>query len=136
MKTISGGGSQLGDHRTHRLDGGLKDLGRARAHDEVRGEALTILERIGADDRVRVRFWIAPSGPAIMPSPRRAGTVSDSILVPVFKVGAMASIIAWRTDGTPAITCTLPMRKPGALETIFSIRSRHRGCGPCACGLR
>jgi hypothetical protein len=31
-------------------------------------------------------------------------------------VGTTLSSMAWKIDGTPAITCTLPMRKPGATE--------------------
>ncbi|MNY64368.1 hypothetical protein D3C86_2014640 [compost metagenome] len=33
----------------------------------------------------------------------------------------IASSIAWNTCGTPAITCTLPMAKPGAVETGLGI---------------
>ena len=61
------------------------------------------------------------------PSRQSARTVSDSILMPVFSVGATSSSIACMIDGTPAITCTLPMRKPGAADTLLRMRSAPAG---------
>ena len=66
-------------------------------------------------------FWISPSGPPMMPSPNGHCTVADSSFVPVFSVGTTLSSMAWKIDGTPAMTWTLPMRKPGAIETGLSI---------------
>ena len=72
-------------------------------------------------------FWISASGPPIKPSPNGQCTVAESILVPVFSVGTTLSSMAWKIDGTPAMTWTLPMRKPGAIETGLSIWSAPRG---------
>ncbi len=41
--------------------------------------------------------------------------------------GATSSIIARMTMGTPAITKTLPIRNPGAVETLFLIRLAPSG---------
>ncbi len=51
----------------------------------------------------------------------RAGTVTDRSLAPVLSVGTTLSSIAWKIDGTPAITWTLPILKPGATETGLSM---------------
>ena len=72
-------------------------------------------------------FWISPSGPPIRPSPNGHCTVADSSFVPVRSVGTTLSSIAWKIEGTPAMTCTLPMRKPGAVEIGLSICSAPRG---------
>ena len=53
--------------------------------------------------------------------------VSDSIFTPVCSIGVAASSIACMIDGTPAITITLPMRKPGAPDCLFSTRSAPAG---------
>ena len=55
------------------------------------------------------------------PSLRPAASERDSIFRPVASRGASASIIACMIDGTPAMTWTLPIVKPGAFETEFSI---------------
>ncbi len=72
-------------------------------------------------------FWISASGPPITPSPSGQGTVALSSRVPVASVGSTLSSMAWKIAGTPAITWTLPMRKPGATETGLSIGSAPSG---------
>ena len=53
--------------------------------------------------------------------------VSDSIFTPVLSFGATSSSIACMIDGTPAITMTLPIQKPGAPDTLLSTRSAPCG---------
>src|ERR1700688_2261514 len=53
--------------------------------------------------------------------------VSTSITAPVFIDLTAKSSMACMTAGTPARTNTLPMRKPGAREIGFSMRSAPRG---------
>ena len=53
--------------------------------------------------------------------------MADSILVPALSVGTTLSSMAWKIAGTPAMTWTLPIRKPGATETGLSIWSAPRG---------
>ena len=48
------------------------------------------------------------------PSRALARTNSESIRTPDFSLGATMSIIACMIEGTPAITMTLPILKPGA----------------------
>src|SRR6266403_2155919 len=57
---------------------------------------------------------ISRRGPPMSPSLALARTESDSIRTPDFSFGATMSIIACMIDGTPAITMTLPILKPGA----------------------
>src|SRR6188474_2491176 len=59
---------------------------------------------------------IARSGPPISPSREFARTVSDSIRTPDFSFGATMSIIACMIEGTPAMTMTLSILKPGAIR--------------------
>ena len=53
--------------------------------------------------------------------------VSTRMAAPVFIVFTAKSSIACMTAGTPAMTYTLPMRKPGASEIGFSISSAVAG---------
>ena len=62
-----------------------------------------------------------------MPSPTRAGIASDSMRRPPFSVGASASSMARMITGTPAMTWTLPILKPGAALTALTIRSAPSG---------
>src|SRR6266478_3459030 len=56
---------------------------------------------------------ISRKGPPMSPSLALARTDSDSIRTPDFSFGATMSIIACMIEGTPAITMTLPILKPG-----------------------
>ena len=62
---------------------------------------------------------MAPSSVPTSPSLASARMVSDSSLAPVFSFGATSSSIACMIEGTPAITITLPIQKPGAPDTLF-----------------
>ena len=98
------------------------------ARDEVGAEAAVAAERIAADRR--------PSG-----APRRSGRAArrsrpragrraasrESSGRPPVSRGSSPATIASKTAGTPAITCTLPSEKPGALETGLSISAAPVG---------
>ena len=67
------------------------------------------------------------------PSRALARTVSDSIRLPVFSLGATSSSIACMIEGTPAITMTLPIQKPGAPDGLVVDQvGALRGCASCA----
>ena len=53
--------------------------------------------------------------------------MSDSIRTPDFSFGATMSIIACMIEGTPAITMTLPILKPGARMVALWISSAPSG---------
>ena len=46
---------------------------------------------------------------------------------PILSLGATSSSIACMIEGTPAITITLPIQKPGAPDTLLRMRSAHLG---------
>jgi hypothetical protein len=56
-----------------------------------------------------------------------ARTVSESMRTPILSLGATSSSIACMIEGTPAITITLPIQKPGAPDTLLRIRSAPSG---------
>ena len=56
-----------------------------------------------------------------------ARTDSDSILAPVLSFGVTYSSIACMICGTPAMTMTLPIQKPGAAEILLSTNSAPCG---------
>ena len=62
---------------------------------------------------------MAPSSVPTSPSLASARIVSDRSLAPVFSFGATSSTIACMIDGTPAMTITFSIQKPGAPETLF-----------------
>ena len=51
----------------------------------------------------------------------------DDRRMPVSRVGATWSSMTCMIEGTPAMTITLPIRKPGAFEIGFSTRSAPSG---------
>src|SRR5205807_7954115 len=59
----------------------------------------------------------------ISPSRASARTVSESMRAPILSLGATSSSIACMIEGTPAITITLPIQKPGAPDTLLRMRS-------------
>ena len=61
------------------------------------------------------------------PSRALARTDSDSIRTPDFSFGATMSIIACMIEGTPAMTMTLPILKPGARMVALWISSAPSG---------
>jgi hypothetical protein len=61
------------------------------------------------------------------PSRASARTVSESMRIPVSSLGATSSIIACMIEGTPAITITLPIQKPGAPDTLLKDEIRALG---------
>ena len=61
------------------------------------------------------------------PSRAFARTVSESMRTPILSLGATSSSIACMIEGTPAITITLPIQKPGAPDTLLTIRSAPLG---------
>jgi hypothetical protein len=63
---------------------------------------------------------------ADVPSRALARTESDSIRTPDFSFGETMSIIACMIEGTPAITMTLPILKPGARIVALEISSARR----------
>ena len=66
-----------------------------------------------------IRHWGSPA--------RSARTVSESMRTPVLSLGATSSSIACMIDGTPAITITLSIQKPGAPDTLLWMRSAPLG---------
>jgi hypothetical protein len=65
--------------------------------------------------------WMAASLSPIVPSPCGQWTDRDINVRPVRSVGTTLSSIAWKTAGTPAMTWTLPIMKPGATEIGLSM---------------
>src|SRR5256885_14817619 len=61
------------------------------------------------------------------PSRASARTVSESMRTPVSSLGDTSSSIACMIEGTPAITITLPIQKPGAPDTLLRMRSAPLG---------
>src|SRR5262249_14333901 len=61
------------------------------------------------------------------PSRAFARTVSESMRTPILSLGATSSSIACMIEGTPAITITLPIQKPGPPDTLLRIRSAPLG---------
>src|SRR5262245_14143923 len=61
------------------------------------------------------------------PSRASARTVSESMRTPILSLGATSSSIACMIEGTPAITITLPIQKPGAPDTLLRMRSAPLG---------
>src|ERR1700730_14990358 len=70
---------------------------------------------------------ISRNGPPMSPSLALARTDSDSIRTPDFSFGATMSIIACMIEGTPAMTMTLPILKPGARMVALWISSAPSG---------
>jgi hypothetical protein len=58
---------------------------------------------------------------------RIARTVSESMRTLVLSLGATSSSIACMIEGTPAITITLWIQKPGAPDTLLRTRSEPLG---------
>src|SRR5208337_3388278 len=56
-----------------------------------------------------------------------ARILSESMRMPVLSLGAASSSIACMIEGTPAITITLPIQKPGAPDTWLRTRSAPLG---------
>ena len=125
------GEGELFEHRFRNGGEALVDLRLvAAAHDDLGGEVAVVPLGVGA----RSRGPGAPpatsaSGPPMMPSPKGQTTERDSIFAPVRRVGTMASSMACMIFGTPAMTWTFSMRKPGAALTRFSMRPRLRHSG-------
>ncbi len=69
----------------------------------------------------------SPSSVPMSPSRASARTVSESIFAPVLSFGATSSSIACMIAGTPAITITLPIQKPGAAEILLVTSSAPAG---------
>src|SRR5215813_8502475 len=61
------------------------------------------------------------------PSRTSAHTVSENMRVPALSLGATSSSIACTIEGTPAITITLPIQKPGAPDTLLRMSSAPLG---------
>src|SRR2546430_3937333 len=61
------------------------------------------------------------------PSRASARTVSESMRTLVLSLAATSSSIACMIEGTPAITITLPIQKPGAPDTLLRTRSAPWG---------
>src|SRR5215470_1591020 len=61
------------------------------------------------------------------PSRASARTVSESMRTLTLSLGATSSSIACMIEGTPAITITLPIQKPGAPDTLLRMRSAPLG---------
>src|SRR5262245_29164027 len=61
------------------------------------------------------------------PSRASARTVSESMRTPILSLGATSSSIACMIEGTPAITITLPIQKPGAPDTLLRMSSAPLG---------
>jgi hypothetical protein len=57
------------------------------------------------------------------PSRASARTISENMRTLVLSLGATSSSIACMIEGTPAITITLPIQKPGAPDTLLRTRS-------------
>jgi len=57
----------------------------------------------------------------------RAHRLSESMGTPILSLGATSSSIASMIEGTPAITITLPIQKPGAPDTLLRMRSAPWG---------
>src|SRR5262249_2466285 len=51
----------------------------------------------------------------------------ESMRTPLLSLGATSSSIACMIEGTPAITITLPIQKPGAPDTLLRMRSAPLG---------
>src|SRR5262245_52691546 len=68
-----------------------------------------------------------PSCIPMSPSRASARTVSESMRTLTLSLGATSSSIACMIEGTPAITITLPIQKPGAPDTVLRIRSAPLG---------
>src|SRR5215831_13781067 len=61
------------------------------------------------------------------PSRASARTVSESMGTPMLSLGATSSSIACMIEGTPAITITLSIQKPGAPDTLLRMSSAPLG---------
>src|SRR6516225_9350409 len=70
---------------------------------------------------------ISPSCIPMSPSRASARTVSENMRTPILSLGATSSSIACMIEGTPAITITLPIQKPGAPDTLLRMRSAPLG---------
>ena len=66
-----------------------------------------------------IRHWGSPA--------RSARTVSENMRTPTLSLGATSSSIACMIEGTPAITITLPIQKPGAPDTLLRMSSAPLG---------
>ena len=98
---------------------GLRELlciAGAQHHIRV-GPVLRIEKRIAADRDFGIGFGDSPSCIPISPSRASARTVSESMRTPILSLGATSSSIACMIEGTPVITTTLPIQKPGAPDT-------------------
>jgi hypothetical protein len=88
---------------------------------------LRIEERIAADRNLRIGLGDPPSCIPMSFSRASARTVSESMRTPILSLGATSSSIACMIEGTPAITITLPIQKPGAPDTLLWMRSAPLG---------
>src|SRR5262245_6477347 len=61
------------------------------------------------------------------PSRASARTISENMRTPILSLGATSSSIACMIEGTPAMTITLPIQKPGAPATLLRMRSAPLG---------
>ena len=107
------------------------------AQNDLVDELAVHQSRIGADRHVRQGFRQLAEAfgvGAFRQAVRIQGFRQD--FAPVTSFGATSSIIACITEGTPAMTMTLPSQKPGALEIGLATSSAPSECAPCAGALR
>src|SRR5262249_47548336 len=98
----------------------------AGAQNHIRvGPVLQIEERIITPPGLAL--VISLSCTPMSPSRASARTVSENMRTPILSLGATSSSIACMIDGTPAITITLPIQKPGAPDTLLRMRSAPLG---------
>ena len=110
----------------------------AGAQDQRRGEADALLEggvAAHADVREHGLHGAERARRCRPPSVRRRSSATMHLLAGR-ESGASASSMACMIVGTPAMTWTLPMEKPGALETELAISEAPAGCAPCAAAPR
>ena len=126
------GGGLIADKTAHSLQNGGQDAPAGVYHHVQTVSVMTetanrFLAALSSEQRANATFkfnddermnWhfvpIARKGLPMSPSRALARTDSDSIRTPDFSFGATMSIIACMIEGTPAITMTLPIMKPGA----------------------
>ena len=92
---------------------GLRELlciAGAQHHIRV-GPVLRIEKQIAADRDLGIGFGDLTE---LQPSRVSARTVSENMRTPILSLGATSSSIACMIEGTPAITITLLIQKPGA----------------------
>src|SRR5262249_50636832 len=92
------------------------------------GPVLRIEERIAADRNLRIgRRDLAKLHADVALARIRAHGLREHANAPILSLGATSSSIACMIEGTPAITITLPIQKPGAPDTLLRIRSAPLG---------